>query len=102
MRRVARDSADPWIAEHQVIRSARDALDRVCRFRIGSNGLRGGESGKMASRREADHYNVIGRDGVIAGTGADQLNSATCIKQRNGKQIAVGTEPVAQHESAKA
>ena len=102
MRGVAGDGADPGITEDEEVGAAGDAIDGVVRSGIAGDRLHGCERRQMAAGGEADDADAVGIDVVIGGAGAHQLHGAARIEQRNGKQIAVGTEPVLQDEGAKA
>ena len=64
--------------------------------------LGGGQGGEVAAGREADDHDAIGIDVVVGGAGAHGLHGAAGIEERNGEQIALGTEPVLEDEGAEA
>ena len=60
----------------------------------------GSSASEVAAGREADHDNAVGVDMVVGRAGANGLDSAPSVEQRNGQDVAVGSEAVAEDEGA--
>ena len=96
------DGVEPGIAEDEVVGTAGGAVDWVFGVGIAGNELRSGERGEVAAGREANDDDAIGIDVVIRRAGADGLDGAARVDERNGKQVAIRAEPVAEDEGVEA
>ena len=86
VRGVAGDGADPGIAEDEVVGAAGGAVDRVFGIGVAGDELRSGKRGEVAAGGEANDDDAIGVDVVIACAGADGLDGATGVEERNRQQ----------------
>ena len=102
VRGVAGDGAEPRIAEDEVVGPAGGAVDGVFGVGVAGDELGSGKRGQVPAGGETDDDDAIGVDVVVGGAGADGLDGAAGVEERNRQQIAVRGEPVAEDEGAEA
>ena len=91
-RRVRGDGVEPGIAEDEVVGTAGGAVNGwVFGVGIAGNKLGSGEGGEVAAGGEANDDDAIGIDVVIRGAGADGLDGAAGVEERDGKEVAAAS-----------